>query len=150
MKLNLGCGNDIRLGYINVDKKKTHPSVIVDNITVLSGISESSADEITAINVLQYIGINQLQLTIRLWISKLIKGGRLYIESTDSNMLGTLMAFNNIQVNEFNNLLYSQEDKYIALYNLTVLNDILSSENMQITQKGYNGYNFYIEAIKNG
>jgi hypothetical protein len=60
------------------------------------------------------------------------------------------MAFDNIQINEMNKLIFGDEtDCHISLYNLTVIKDVLKSNNMNIVQMGYNGYDFYIEAIKN-
>lgn len=150
IKLNLGCGNDIRLGYINIDKQKTHPSVIIDDFIVLSGITNNSVEEIVANKILRYVPIPKLEAVIKLWVNKLQPDGRLFISDLDSNTIGISMAFDNIQINEMNKLIFGDEtDCHISLYNLTVIKDVLKSNNMNIVQMGYNGYDFYIEAIKN-
>lgn len=150
MKINLGCGNDIRIGYVNIDKKKTHPTVIVDDFMVLGGMPANSAEEVIATNILGQIPLDKLLQTIKLWASKLKPGGRLYIESLDSNILGNLLSFDNINMNDANKMLYGEgEDKNVALYNLTILNDAIINEKFSIKQKGYNGTNFYVDAIKN-
>jgi hypothetical protein len=64
MRLNLGCGDDIQENYVNVDFRKTHPSVVVADLSKfpwnmspasVSGIfSDSSADEIMMLDVLEH------------------------------------------------------------------------------------------------
>ena len=55
MKLNLGCGDDIRLGYVNVDFRKTHPSVVeVDLSKFPWPFADDSVDEILMLDFLEH------------------------------------------------------------------------------------------------
>lgn len=55
MKLNLGCGNDIKPGYVNVDFRKTHPDVRVVDLSVLPWpFEDGSADEILMLDFLEH------------------------------------------------------------------------------------------------
>lgn len=56
-KLNLGCGNDIRLGFVNADFIKTHPSVIeVDFTKFPYPFKDNEFGEIHSRNVLEHLG----------------------------------------------------------------------------------------------
>ena len=55
MKLNLGCGNDIREGYVNVDFRKTHPSVLQVDLSKFPWPFENdSVDEILMLDFLEH------------------------------------------------------------------------------------------------
>ena len=55
LKLNLGCGEDIREGYINIDKYiKVCKQVDLNNIPYL-WIKDNSIDEILALNILEHL-----------------------------------------------------------------------------------------------
>ncbi len=55
MRLNLGCGEDVREGYVNVDARATHPSVqIVDLSKFPWPFPDQSADEILMLDFLEH------------------------------------------------------------------------------------------------
>jgi hypothetical protein len=55
VKLNLGCGDDIRDGYVNVDFRKTHPTVLeVDLSKFPWPFDDQSADEILMLDFLEH------------------------------------------------------------------------------------------------
>lgn len=55
MRLNLGCGDDIRPDYINVDFRKTHPSVVqVDLSRFPWSFEDNSAEEILMLDFLEH------------------------------------------------------------------------------------------------
>lgn len=55
MKLNLGCGNDVRPGYVNVDFRKTHHSVTVVDLSAFPWpFDDGSADEILMLDFLEH------------------------------------------------------------------------------------------------
>lgn len=59
-RLNLGCGNDIRQGYVNADFIKTHPSVmIVDFSKFPYPFKDNEFDEIHCYGVMEHIGDNK-------------------------------------------------------------------------------------------
>jgi len=54
-KLNLGCGKDIRKGYINLDLKKLPGVDIVHNINKKFPFKTNSFDEIYASHILEHV-----------------------------------------------------------------------------------------------
>jgi SAM-dependent methyltransferase len=55
MKLNLGCGDDVKPGYTNVDFRQTQPSVLkVDLSTFPWPFEDESADEILMLDFLEH------------------------------------------------------------------------------------------------
>ncbi len=55
MKLNLGCGDDIREGYTNVDFRQTHPSVLLADLSTFPWpFEDESADEILMLDFLEH------------------------------------------------------------------------------------------------
>jgi hypothetical protein len=55
VKLNLGCGDDVREGYVNVDFRKTHPSVVEMDLSKFPwGFESDSADEILMLDFLEH------------------------------------------------------------------------------------------------
>ncbi len=88
MRLNLGCGSDVREGYINVDLHKTHPRVIEDDLSQLPWAFESdSADEILMLDFLEHFPY-ALTETILLECYRVLRpGGILVIQVPDAEQL---------------------------------------------------------------
>jgi predicted SAM-dependent methyltransferase len=55
MKLNLGCGSDIREGYVNVDKFPANEDVVQADLPTLP-FADNSADEVVLSHVLEHFG----------------------------------------------------------------------------------------------
>lgn len=81
MKLNLGCGDDIREGFINVDLRKHSPKV--DMVWDLNDLpwpwEDESAELIVAKTVFEHLRINLLESMNECW-RILAPGGRLWIK----------------------------------------------------------------------
>jgi predicted SAM-dependent methyltransferase len=83
MKLNIGCGNDKRKGYTNIDiRQDVDPDAICD-IRYLEPIPDESCDEILANHVLEHFPHWQTTMIMKTWVSKLRPGGVLDISVPD-------------------------------------------------------------------
>jgi len=79
LRLNLGCGSDIREGYQNIDVRN------LPNITVIADIRnlpyrEESVDEILAIDILEHVSYRETVNVLKKWVDLLKVGGSLIIQ----------------------------------------------------------------------
>lgn len=62
MKLNLGCGDDLREGYTNVDFRKTHPDVMQVDLSVFPWpFEDESVDEVMMLDFLEHFPYRQTE-----------------------------------------------------------------------------------------
>lgn len=82
VKLNLGCGDDIRPGYVNVDKFPQNDSVVQADLPVLP-FEDNSADEVVLSHVLEHFGYREGETLCREIVRVLRPGGVALIEVPD-------------------------------------------------------------------
>lgn len=91
IKLNLGCGKDIKEGYINIDVNNRDPRVIKCDIRQLPQFANDSIDEIYLSNVLEHLCSKDLQPTLKEWNRILKVNGKIII--IVPNVIGAVKAF---------------------------------------------------------
>jgi len=83
IKLNLGCGDKIIQGYINVDvvqeRAGKQPDVICD-IRNLNIFPDDFCDEVMAIHVVEHFWRWEVQAIIKEWVRVIKPGGKLILE----------------------------------------------------------------------
>ena len=85
MKLNLGCGNDIKPGYTNVDFRPTHPSVVQADLSKFPWpFEDGSADEILMLDFLEHFPYASTPLILFECYRVLSDAGRLVIQVPDA------------------------------------------------------------------
>lgn len=83
-KLNLGCGNDKREGYTNVDAIEAfHPDVVWDLYDPITFVQKGAVDEILAIDLLEHFDPLKAQELLCHWIGLLCPGGRIMLRVPD-------------------------------------------------------------------
>lgn len=113
-------------------------------------VPNGTADEILSINSIQYISNQNLPSTIENWISKMKSGAILYIESIDYNLLGNMMAYENISSAQISSILYdfTGTNPPRGIYNLVGIEGFLKSRGMETVSKGYKSPYFWIQVKK--
>ncbi len=83
VRLNLGCGDKILQGYVNVDvvasRAGKSPDVICD-LRRLTPFQDNHADEILAVHVIEHFWRWEVEDILREWIRVLKPGGRMVLE----------------------------------------------------------------------
>lgn len=83
IRLNLGCGDKILPGYVNVDvvesRKGMKPDVLCD-LHRLTPFADSSADEILSVHVVEHFWRWEVLDILKEWVRVLKPGGRMILE----------------------------------------------------------------------
>lgn len=83
VRLNLGCGDKILPGYVNVDvveaRAGKQPDVICD-LRELTAFESDSADEVLAVHVVEHFWRWEIEDVLREWMRVLKPGGRMVLE----------------------------------------------------------------------
>ncbi len=153
MKLNLECGTDVILGYRNIDsqpQKQLANVVEQGDFTKLGvlGIPDSSVEEIRALHVLQLLPLSEIINTINHWRSKMKSGGELYLQNTDSEILGNMMAYNSIGIDEANITIFGTNKLHRSLLSLAVLESVCEKCGFIVKEKGILGHQFFMRVVK--
>ena len=151
MKLNLGCGYDIRKGYVNIDIRP------LDGIDKEMDVSSAdmvyayyeACDEILAYDILEHFPRNVAHQCLEMWCSLLKINGVLKIRCPDFRHLISLP-----QTDEWAELLlYGGQDYkhnfHLSGYTEATLRRMLDSINMKVTSVEHTpAGNIELEAVR--
>ena len=90
-KLNLGCGFDIRPGWVNIDMHDWHKPDLVADVTDLHALPDNHAGFALAQDILEHIHRARCSTALREWNRVLMMGGILEVRSPDVVALANLM-----------------------------------------------------------
>lgn len=79
LKLNLGCGFDIRAGYVNIDANDEHHPDLVSDVANLSALGDGVASEALAQDVLEHLPRAKVSTALREWNRVLEPSGTLVV-----------------------------------------------------------------------
>lgn len=86
IRLNLGCGDKLLEGYINVDladNRHAKPPDVISDIRDLSAFPDNYADEILSVHVIEHFYYWEVPGILREWVRILQPGGVLVLETPD-------------------------------------------------------------------
>lgn len=157
MKMNLGCGDDIRQnGFINIDLQQiTDESETFKrgDITNLDWVCENdSVEEIVALNTLQYLNMKQCGDSLNNWHQKLKKNASIKILIPDFRCVSK--EFNNGQISLGDMLvatygMQSHENDYVRCgLDKTLILNLLENIGFNVSSIRYEGVGLYIQAEK--
>lgn len=81
MKINLGCGTDIKDGYLNIDLHNKDPRVKIANVLDLNFIESNSVEVVHAQDVLEHFCMTDAKKALVEWARVLKPGGTIYIQT---------------------------------------------------------------------
>lgn len=93
MKINLGCGDDVRDGYCNVDIRRTRPQVIEMDLSKFPwDFDDGCADEIMMLDFLEHFPYRDTKRILIECYRVLKAGGSLVIQVPDATILGDVLG----------------------------------------------------------
>ena len=173
IRLNLGCGDDVKKEYINIDAVKNKENIIhLDINNLKSRFKNSTIHEIYAKDVLEHVGLLTAKKWISDWSNLLIIGGTLTIQTTCLDLIIEAYKKNFINEEKLNCLLFAgvywenskpywdnekttHYDWHQVCFSKKLLFDELKKNNFSIVAEKYdqisknsNGLNMTIKAKK--
>lgn len=113
MKVNLSLygSNEPLAGYINIDVVNNKENkYVIGNVSNLDDIvDDGEAEEIRAINILQYFSSNDSERILRNWLSKLAHKGKAIIGFTDISAVCRDIYLEKLDIHQANAVLYGQQ-----------------------------------------
>lgn len=111
-KLNLGCGEDIRADYLNVDIRPLPGVDVVSDVCDLPNdlVPSESFTEIIAYDVLEHISFLKTSETLRHWISKLSPGGTIVVRVPDLAKILDRFVNGKLPAFEAQRLVFGEQD----------------------------------------
>lgn len=156
MKVNLGCGNDVRPGYVNVDRLQ--PGQIPPDlykqgdIQTLDWLTEDDkVDEILALDCIEYLPTDVVKQALVNWAQKLTAGGTLKILMPDCHAIAKSFAQGQFSLQEFSQMLLGTQDgndNRLSIMDTATLLTTLQEIGLSISLKRYEGVALYVEAVK--
>lgn len=89
-KIQIGCGDVVLPGFINVDARAVDPRVVVQDAATLPDIPNAEGDVAYACHILEHFPRTRTVEVLRNWRKKLKPGGRLYVSVPDTKFLALL------------------------------------------------------------
>jgi len=109
LRLNLGCGQDIRPGYVNIDSHQFSGVDVVTDVSRL-GYPDNSADEILASDIIEHFPGQQTEAILKEWLRVLKPGGLFTIQCPDVRVLAEALLSGQITTQEFSRRIYGGQD----------------------------------------
>lgn len=141
LRLNLGCGPDIKEGYVNIDTCPIDDRVVKMDIRDLN-YSQGSVDEIYAKDILEHLSLDDAKKSIKNWSFICKSGGQLFIQTICWDSIIQAYYANVWDIETVNYMLFSgrnwvdgksrNEDFHKSAYSAKLLSSILNENNFQI------------------
>jgi predicted SAM-dependent methyltransferase len=141
IKLNLGCGPDIKDEFINIDLCALDSRVIVQDIKNLSFENES-VDEIYAKDIIEHMSLDETKNAIKNWSKICKKGAKLFIQTICWDSIIKAYYANVWDLETVIYMLFAgknwvdgiskNEDFHKSVYSLDLLHKILDENNFLI------------------
>jgi predicted SAM-dependent methyltransferase len=141
IKLNLGCGPDIKDGYLNIDTCPLDDRVLKQDIRNLK-FEDGSVDEIYAKDIIEHMSLSDFEKSVQNW-SKICKSGAtLFIQTICWDSIIRAYYANVWNLETVIYMLFAgknwvdgverPEDFHKSVYSADLINNILSKNNFSI------------------
>ncbi|WP_422823455.1 class I SAM-dependent methyltransferase [Variovorax rhizosphaerae] len=90
--MNLGCGYDVRPGYLNVDLHERHGPDLVANVLSLGMLPSGKFAEIVAQDVLEHVERQQVHVALTAWARLLAPEGVIQVRVPSLELMFRMLA----------------------------------------------------------
>lgn len=156
IKLNLGCGKDIREGYINLDIDPISDKVLKHDVEDLSDFADNSVSEVLAFDIIEHFPQRRINPIIKEWCRVLRPGGKLIIQTPDIEVIFSdyykQAQTGKITWARFSTILHGKDEPFQTHYvslSFQWLKEILEQYNMTGVTKEKTAQNMKVTACKN-
>lgn len=156
-RLNLGCGWDLREGFLNVDIHDFHKPDLVADVTRLDMLPDGRYQEIIAQDVLEHLPRTSTVTVLKEWSRLLAEGGRLHLRVPSVIDLAEMMKkpeHQDIAQQElfvqclFGTQAYT-EDTHYTTFTERLLRHYLAQAHLEVSEWGLlDGWLFEVDAVK--
>jgi ubiquinone/menaquinone biosynthesis C-methylase UbiE len=150
LKLNLGCSNDIKEGYLNIDLYHKNPTVKIADVKNLDFLDDNTVDEIIAHDILEHLPFNQSSHTIKEWCRVLAVGGIISIQTTNINEHILAFIHKKWNIYQLNYMMFAgigwtdgigrDHDWHKSIYNIEYLSKELNKNRVNTIHTRFDSY----------
>lgn len=143
IRLNLGCGGDVREGFTNIDLyAEQDDSILKADVRELHKVYQPrSVDEIVAQDVLEHISHREAQDVLSVWCDLLKPGGRIEIRVPDLTKQIEMFQSGVWDITIFNHMAYAGQEHpgnyHCCAYTMPWLQYLLENRGIVITNIKY-------------
>lgn len=154
MRLNLGCGPDIKEGYINIDTCPFNDKVVAMDIKNLQ-FEENTIDEIYAKDILEHLTYTEAKQCVKNWSKVCKTGAKIFIQTICWDLF--LKAYNDKiwDMETINYMLFAginwvdgiprNEDFHKSIYSVESMVKLLKENNFSILSIEYEGIDEFLK-----
>jgi hypothetical protein len=150
MKINLTLeSSSSRSGYVNINPLASpdDPNFIRANVNELSiYVDDGEAEEIVALDLIDFVPIQEKENIVRHWLSKLALDGTLTIGGNDLGQITKAYTFNQLDLNQAAELLYGSQIPRSGLVTCAQMRVILEGGGLKIVEARLNNFSYYVKA----
>jgi predicted SAM-dependent methyltransferase len=140
VKLNLGCGGDVRTGYDNIDLYVSRPGVIKADAAHLP-YDPGTVEEIIAIDVLEHFSHREIKAVLGHWCALLQPGGTLIVRCPDARKQAELLLAGFWPPETFSYMVYGGQDSpgnfHKACFTMELLIGLIESNGLRIEHREF-------------
>ena len=155
-KINLLYGSgDVLDTHLNLDPftaEETDALIRADVKNLNDFVDDAEAEEIIALDVIDYMPLRDINTVIEHWVSKLRHGGSLIIGGVDLLEVSKAFVQYRLDITQMNQLVHGEQSKpYLVKrvnFTATGLVDYLTELGLKLQKKRVNNFHMTIEAIR--
>lgn len=139
-KYNLGCGKDVRDGYVNVDAREL-PGVVRGNVGHPGWLTDQFGppEEVLMLDVIEHFSWREADSVLQRWCEALVPGGTIYVQCPNMKRFAKILLncssanLDKIRSDIFGGQDYS-ENTHHTFFTVERLTDIMEECGLEVTE----------------